>query len=68
VDKTARKNAKKSEKCEKRNFVISQLEPAVVQFIPTKMGRGDFSDFSKNFQGGMGGSEKILPQGRIKPC
>jgi hypothetical protein len=34
------------------------LEPAVVQFIPTKMGRGDFSDFSKNFRGWGGGSKK----------
>jgi hypothetical protein len=47
----AEKSAKKSEKCEKWNFVISQLEPAVVQFIPTKMEPGDFSDFSKNFRG-----------------
>jgi len=55
VARWPKKDANKSEKCEKRIFAIFQLEPAASQFFPTKTGRGDFSDFSKNFRGCMGG-------------
>jgi hypothetical protein len=45
------KGNKKSEKCEKSNFTIFRLEPAASQSVPSKMGGGDFSGFSKNFRG-----------------
>ena len=48
----------KSEKCEKSEksvFQISQLETAVAQFVPNKIGGWVFSDFPKNFRGYMWG-------------
>ncbi len=46
--------AMKSEKCEKWVFAIFQLEPAVAQSVPTKMGGGDFSKIFRGYMGGRG--------------
>jgi hypothetical protein len=51
----------KSEKCEKWFFAIFQLEPTAVQAVPAKIGGMQFSDFSKNSRGYMGGA-KIGPK------
>ena len=48
----------KSEKSEKSVFSISQLESAAAQFVPNKIEGWEFSDFSKNFRGYMGGIRK----------
>ena len=50
-----KKATKKSEKSEKWFFAIFQLEPAAAQSLPTEIGCGDFSDFSKNSRGYTGG-------------
>jgi hypothetical protein len=47
----------KSEKSEKWFFAIFHLEPAAVQSLPTKIGVGHFSDFSKNSRGYTGGDQ-----------
>jgi hypothetical protein len=52
--KSPDRDGKKSEKYENWYFAIFALESAVVQPLPTKTGRADFSDFSKNFRGCMG--------------
>jgi len=48
----------KSEKSEKWFFAIFHLEPAAVQSLPTKIGVGHFSDFSKNSRGYTGGGDQ----------
>ena len=47
----------KSEKSEKWFFAIFHLEPAAAQSLPTKIGVGHFSDFSKNSRGYTGGDQ-----------
>jgi hypothetical protein len=60
--------ANKSEKCEKSVFAIFQLELVVAQFVPTKIARGDFSDFSRISRGYTGGegAKKRKNEGKRK--
>jgi len=53
----------KTEKSEKWFFGLFQLEPAAAQSLPTKIGCGDFSGFSKNFRGCMGGGGWVCTKG-----
>jgi hypothetical protein len=49
------KSPKKVKDPKKWFFANFRLETVIAQFLPTTTGYGDFSDFSKNFRGCMGG-------------
>jgi hypothetical protein len=61
AEAAAAKVEKKSEKSEKWFFAIFQLQPAAAQVVPTKIGCGNFSDFSKNSRGYTGGGPPSRP-------
>jgi hypothetical protein len=50
----------KSVKTVKSVFVVFQLETAVVQSVPTKIGRGDFTAFALILRMGMGGRGSVF--------